>query len=322
MLPRESRIRRRDFNIKQVTWTRHISASARTRQVPLVPFYHHVQQHPFPKLIHIKVKAYMSGTTLRQSLFPSDPADDSRSGLSANNSRVNLGRSMHIPKELFSRAQEGLDLHKQHLGLDQPSLESIQHARQSDSQRSRLALSSRFLSPKSPGELGYDRNREVDSSGSGTAKASILSHTLGHSHASGGDFLCSSNTTTSNRTQHGKDSKSRPFSQTKPGKSLRQRLDAGVALAAVYLRLLNWFTEEPHEPPPYFSVLPPGDAASCSAFTAPEDVTPRPHSRSVSVLSSVHARQDDDISSLMMRGATDLRNAKYEIEEQVRDMVL
>ena len=28
--------------------------------------------------------------------------------------------------------------------------------------------------------------------------------------------------------------------------------------------------------------------------------------------------QDDDISSIMMRGATDLRNAKYEIEELVR----
>lgn len=44
------------------------------------------------------------------------------------------------------------------------------------------------------------------------------------------------------------------------------------------------------------------------------------HSRSASVVSSVFGRQngqDEDISSIMMRGATDLRNAKYEIEEQV-----
>lgn len=45
-----------------------------------------------------------------------------------------------------------------------------------------------------------------------------------------------------------------------------------------------------------------------------------PRSRSGSVVSSVYGRpaQDDDISSIMMAGATEIRNAKYESEEQVR----
>lgn len=41
---------------------------------------------------------------------------------------------------------------------------------------------------------------------------------------------------------------------------------------------------------------------------------PNAHSRSISVVSAAH---DEDISSLMIRGATDLRSAKFEIEEQV-----
>ena len=47
-----------------------------------------------------------------------------------------------------------------------------------------------------------------------------------------------------------------------------------------------------------------------------EYMTPRAYSRSESVSSSVHGRHDD-IPSIMMRGATDLRNAKFEIEELV-----
>ncbi|KAH9938195.1 uncharacterized protein B0H18DRAFT_1112374 [Fomitopsis serialis] len=44
------------------------------------------------------------------------------------------------------------------------------------------------------------------------------------------------------------------------------------------------------------------------------------YSRSASVVSSMVGRQDEDISSIMMRGATDLRNAKYAIEEQRREI--
>ena len=47
-----------------------------------------------------------------------------------------------------------------------------------------------------------------------------------------------------------------------------------------------------------------------------DDAGPRAPSRSASVLSSVQGRHDDDLSTIMMRGATDLRNAKFELEEQ------
>ncbi|CCM03174.1 uncharacterized protein FIBRA_05296 [Fibroporia radiculosa] len=50
------------------------------------------------------------------------------------------------------------------------------------------------------------------------------------------------------------------------------------------------------------------------------DVVQPSCSRSASVVSSVLTRQDEDISSIMMRGATDLRNAKFEVEEQRRDI--
>lgn len=66
-----------------------------------------------------------------------------------------------------------------------------------------------------------------------------------------------------------------------------------------------------------------GDTALGPGYAARQhnDLVTRPHSRSVSVLSS-GARQEEDISTIMMRGATDLRNAKFEIEEQVRTVVV
>lgn len=50
------------------------------------------------------------------------------------------------------------------------------------------------------------------------------------------------------------------------------------------------------------------------------DTHQQARSRSASVASSVfaHTVQEEDISSIMMRGANDLRNAKHEIEELVR----
>ncbi|EKM59216.1 uncharacterized protein PHACADRAFT_169695 [Phanerochaete carnosa HHB-10118-sp] len=47
---------------------------------------------------------------------------------------------------------------------------------------------------------------------------------------------------------------------------------------------------------------------------------PPTHSRSASVASFGNSVQDEDISSIMMRGANDLRNAKYEMEELRREV--
>lgn len=59
------------------------------------------------------------------------------------------------------------------------------------------------------------------------------------------------------------------------------------------------------------------DAANTSQSVPRAEFTTPGYSRSASVVSSVIGRNDEDISSIMMRGATDLRNAKYEIGEQV-----
>ncbi|KAI0353620.1 hypothetical protein OH77DRAFT_1438040 [Trametes cingulata] len=108
---------------------------------------------------------------------------------------------------------------------------------------------------------------------------------------------------------HGQHRKMRAFSQMKPGRSLHQRLAS----------------DESQEPPPYPGVVAPAVAAHSWSEQVPrksEDLIPRAQSRSVSVLSSVRGGQDEDISSIMMRGATDLRNAKYEIEEQRREIAM
>lgn len=59
------------------------------------------------------------------------------------------------------------------------------------------------------------------------------------------------------------------------------------------------------------------DAAKPSQLAPRAEYATPGYSRSASVVSSIIGRQEEDISSIMMRGATDLRNAKYEIEEQV-----
>ncbi|KAI0650768.1 hypothetical protein C8Q79DRAFT_945109 [Trametes meyenii] len=100
--------------------------------------------------------------------------------------------------------------------------------------------------------------------------------------------------------------KSRAFSQTRPAKTLRQRTSP----------------DDEHDPPPYPGVVASDDVEVPFVLNPhrPEDSVPRMQSRSGSVLSSAIGRQDDDISSVMMRGATDLRNAKFQLEEQRREI--
>ncbi|KAI0677576.1 hypothetical protein C8Q78DRAFT_1003352 [Trametes maxima] len=98
--------------------------------------------------------------------------------------------------------------------------------------------------------------------------------------------------------------KSRAFSQTRPAKTLRQHTGP----------------DDDHDPPPYPTVVASDDMQFAHTPHRPEDSVLRIQSRSGSVLSSVIGRQDDDISSVMMRGATDLRNAKFELEEQRREI--
>lgn len=118
--------------------------------------------------------------------------------------------------------------------------------------------------------------------------------------------------------------KLRAFSQTRPGRSLHQRLDPGMTTNALCLTLsfsdTEAYTEDNQDPPPYPAVMASDHAAEAQvaqSLRVSEEMPPRVQSRSASVLSSVHGRHDDDLSSIMMRGATDLRHAKFELEEQV-----
>ncbi|OSD04204.1 hypothetical protein PYCCODRAFT_131638 [Trametes coccinea BRFM310] len=98
------------------------------------------------------------------------------------------------------------------------------------------------------------------------------------------------------------------FAHSKPRKSLRQRLDP----------------VQDQDPPPYQSTFAFSESvrAPCGASLRRPDIPPRAQSRSASVMSSAYGRQEDDLSTIMMRGASDLRNAKFEIEEKRREIAL
>ncbi|KAI0750729.1 hypothetical protein C8Q80DRAFT_1153650 [Daedaleopsis nitida] len=242
----------------------------------------------------------MSGSLLRRNVFPpAEPGLEMRSILSRSTGTVSNTSSSTMQEALFHEHQrEGMTAYRHHAQVTTP-FESVQSSRKDDSQRSRLALGSRFLSPKAldTGSVAHQENRGPASLATGTVRSRSAAP-----QAPDSDFQLNSNLT-ADRLQLGTEPyKSRIFSQARSGKSLRQRLDP----------------EQPQQPPAYCSVPSSGDHTRGSMHSHHDGQTSRPQSRSVSVLSSV--RQDDDISTLMMRGATDLRNAKYDIEEQRREI--
>lgn len=116
--------------------------------------------------------------------------------------------------------------------------------------------------------------------------------------------------------------KSRAFSQTRPGRSLHQRLDPGMAYYPSYVVADAYIAIDDEQAPPPYPTFETSQRVTevhhMQAFRRSEEMPPHAPSRSVSVLSSTHGRhQEDDLSSIMMRGATDLRHAKFELEEQV-----
>lgn len=170
---------------------------------------------------------------------------------------------------------------------------------QPSDQRSRLAQSSRFSSPLSHSSAGMHEDND--------GKNNIGTHTyMGHLKSSG--------------SPQGKAS-----IKLASRKSLHQRFDFDATTGeSTGMRVC-------------FLVYSVG-SSPCVGPSSSERVTGRSHpsgghsgyhadpthaarSRSVSVVSSLVERtghgQEEDISSVMMRGATDLRNAKYEIEELV-----
>ncbi|KAL6309669.1 hypothetical protein BKA93DRAFT_821394 [Sparassis latifolia] len=124
-----------------------------------------------------------------------------------------------------------------------------------------------------------------------------------------------------------------PMSQNNARLFLGKHLSASPAQRTVGNNLSNRFDTGFNNPQDDNASYMPNRASSSLSYTVPS-VTPKPipssmhnnfmpssHSRSASVVSSTLGRQDEDISSIMMRGATDLRNTKYEVEEQRREIL-
>ena len=190
----------------------------------------------------------MHGTLLRQSLFPTgDSGGNLRSGMFlSSNSGPHLGRSKLPTKNAPIQSQQEVLVEQEHgPAEDQISFDSVQRLRQNESQRSRLALNSRLSSPKGLGGSARSQaSREAEGTGANVQPSSYRSLGLGQQAVPGGNFRLGSNTATPDRPLHAAEtSKHRAFSQSKPGKSLRQRLDFG---ALVFLRIHP--TSDSHRP--------------------------------------------------------------------------
>ncbi|KAJ3554635.1 hypothetical protein NM688_g3003 [Phlebia brevispora] len=106
----------------------------------------------------------------------------------------------------------------------------------------------------------------------------------------------------------------------KPSKSLRQRFDAP---ADDELASSDPAPSDVSNIPAYSAIKAQDDHSPMFTRGLKQNFQARGHSRSASVVSSAFGRPggpEEDISSIMMRGASDLRNAKFEIEEQRREI--
>lgn len=159
----------------------------------------------------------MNGSFLRKTLFSMPEAGvesiPARSGISSpGDAGTHPGRNMREP--LFRHQQPEGDAASGDQGLpaDSMFLDSVQRARQSDSQRSRLGLGSRFLSP----QAHDNEDGSTAFSMSHSAPSLRVSNVLSRSNAG------------LERSPHiSEQPKLRPFAQSKPAKSLRQRLEPG-----------------------------------------------------------------------------------------------
>ncbi|OBZ70439.1 hypothetical protein A0H81_09981 [Grifola frondosa] len=193
-------------------------------------------------------------------------------------------------------------------------LDSVQRARHPDSRKGRLVLSSRFLSP------------QVDSASHGSARVSEHQQLRPSMHTPGPpdipdstiSDLGSPRAPAATMPQFSKrpmtrDTNGGNYRPLKLGRSLHQRFDEAS----------NRSPQDKQESTFSIPRLAPSESvppnSALNVFHA-NDYVPRAQSRSASVNSSVYGRPDEDISSIMMRGATDLRNTMFEVEEQRREI--
>ncbi|KAI0940017.1 hypothetical protein AcV5_001238 [Taiwanofungus camphoratus] len=190
-------------------------------------------------------------------------------------------------------------------------LDPIQCTRHADSQRSRLILGSRFSSPQ------VESNPETENIPIRT-KANTMDISTAASAARTPSLSFADPHSVHSRQISGA---RRVSLQDKLGKSIYQRIDGenerstdSPPFHLLHQRQQNHANHSPLFMAPEMA----GQNPSQSIFR--NEPVPPAHSRSASVVSSIFGRHDEDISSIMMRGATDLRNTKFEVEEQRREI--
>ncbi|KAH9951626.1 hypothetical protein B0H21DRAFT_183868 [Amylocystis lapponica] len=185
-----------------------------------------------------------------------------------------------------------------------PNPETLQDTSRADSQRNRLILGSTVESRQGAREDNV-QPRSIQTRNS-SIMHSYIQHpgfTLGDSFQNSSPVPEGAKRITLNKSSTG------IISQNKLSGNLFQRFDAGQSLPAPQLDM------SAASRPSATEAVVRSRSQHSSNFEQPA------FSRSASVVSSAFGRQDEDISSIMMRGATDLRNTKFEVEEQRREIV-
>ena len=170
----------------------------------------------------------MNGSSLRQRLFQSSGvkneytpfAIEPESTLGVGTAFTNITLSSQQPSEGSRSGEGGL------LVQDDPD-ESLRRARQDDSQRSRLIINSRFVFPK------VEDGADEDSSGIRPASTMSITPHLSRTLAMSRGFSSNTRSTliasSAARLNDVQDTpRLRVFSERRPAKSLRQRLDSGT----------------------------------------------------------------------------------------------
>lgn len=170
----------------------------------------------------------MNGSSLRQRLFQSSGvkneytpfAIEPESTLGVGTAFTNITLSSQQPSEGSRSGEGGL------LVQDDPD-ESLRRARQDDSQRSRLTINSRFVFPK------VEDGADEDSSGIRPASTMSITPHLSRTLAMSRGFSSNTRSTLiaspAARLNDVQDTpRLRVFSERRPAKSLRQRLDSGT----------------------------------------------------------------------------------------------
>ena len=187
-----------------------------------------------PRVYETTTPAVMNGSSLRQRLFPSPGTQyhQERSPVlegHRNHSELAEAGQRLLQSPVFPDSRQpqrdGSDDIQATLSTpsDYEALDVLKRARQADSQRSRLILGSRYLSPKV--DDGTDDAHSCLRPVSAMSMITGVPHALTSPHGVSNNY--SSHAESSPRTTPNV-SRPHPFSSKRPTKSLRQRLDTGT----------------------------------------------------------------------------------------------